>query len=72
MRKTIIFLIITMFLLIPAVAAKDYVVTNSDSWKDIYSGAIYAQLQGKDYKYLISDKHSSKIAGYFKKQLKIK
>jgi len=68
MRKLTIILIISMFLLIPAVAAKDYVVTNSDSWKDIYSGAIYAQLQNKDYKYLISDKHSSKIAGYFKKE----
>jgi len=68
MRKTIIFLIITIFLLIPAIQAKDYVVTNSDSWKDIYSGAIYATLQGKDYKYLISDKHSSQIAGYFKKE----
>lgn len=57
-----------MFLLIPAVQAKEYVVTNSDSWKDIYSGAIYSLLQNKDYKYLISDKHSSQIAGYFKKE----
>lgn len=68
MRKITIFLIIAMFLLIPAVTAKDYVVTNSDNWKDIYSGAIYAMLQGKDYKYLISDKHSSQTAAYFKKE----
>lgn len=71
MRKTAIFLIIAAFLLIPAVNAADYVVTNSDSWKDIYSGAIYAELQGREYKYLISDKHSSKIAAYFKKPDKI-
>ena len=55
-------------MIIPVVTAKEYVVTNSDNWKDIYSGAIYAQLQGKDYKYLISDKHSSKIAGYFQEE----
>jgi len=71
MRKTTILLLIITLLLASTAAAKEYTIINSDSWKDIYSGAIYAQLENKDFKYLISEKHSSKITGLLRKDDKI-
>lgn len=71
MRKTAILLLTITLLLASTAAAKEYIIINSDSWKDIYSGAVYSQLKNKEFKYLISEKHSSKITGMLRKDDKI-
>ena len=71
MRKTTILLLFMLLILASTAAAKEYVIINSDNWKDIYSGAVYAQLEKKDFKFLISEKHSSKITGLLRKDDKI-
>jgi hypothetical protein len=70
MRKKAI-LLFMLLILASTAAAKEYIILNSDNWKDIYSGAIYAQLEKKDFKFLISEKHSSKITGLLRKGDKI-
>src|SRR3989344_2466884 len=42
-------LVIAIFcILLPSVTAVDQVIINSQDWKDIYTGLLYAQLTGKD------------------------
>jgi len=71
MRKTTILLLFMLLILASTAAAKEYIIINSDNWKDIYSGAIHAQLEKKDFKFLISEKHSAKITGLLRKDDKI-
>ncbi len=43
-----VMLCIVLCILLPSVAALDQVIINSQDWKDIYTGILYAQLTGKD------------------------
>ncbi|MBW2974026.1 hypothetical protein KY346_06590 [Candidatus Woesearchaeota archaeon] len=68
MRKIPIILIFLAILLAPLASAADIVLVNSDNWMDIYSGAIYSQILGKKFKFLISEKHSAKMPQYISKK----
>ena len=67
MKKIVIIMLLLSFLIVPIVSAKESIVVNSDNWMDVYSGAIYAAIQAKDFKFLISDRHSSALLPWFKK-----
>src|SRR3989344_1475903 len=50
--KGLLLLIIIFSILLPSVTAIDQVIINSQDWKDIYTGMLYAQLVGKDAHYV--------------------
>lgn len=66
MRKASLLLI--AFLLLAPLASAEYIVINSDNWMDAYSGSLYAELKKADYKFLISEKHSSVILPLLNKE----
>jgi archaellum component FlaF (FlaF/FlaG flagellin family) len=53
LKRGIIFLLIIYFTTGNAIAAPDQVVVNSADWQDVYSGALYASLEGIPAKFLI-------------------
>lgn len=50
--------VLLLLLLIPAAIAEDIIISNSASWQNVYSAGLYSALQGKDFKFLVSAKHT--------------
>jgi len=46
--RGLVSVMIVFCILLPSVAAVDQVIINSQDWRDIYTGLLYAQLSGKD------------------------
>src|SRR3989344_1808007 len=46
--RGLVLVVIVFCILLPSVAAVDQVIINSQDWRDIYTGLLYAQLTGKD------------------------
>ena len=55
MRKLLIILVL---LLTPLAFAQDLYIANSANWQNIYSAGLYSALNGKDFKFLVSAKHT--------------
>ena len=55
MRGLVTLLVVAFGILLPSVTAVDQVIINSQDWKDIYTGILYAQLTGKDA-YFVAEK----------------
>jgi hypothetical protein len=50
--------LLLILLLIPIAIAQDVIVSNTASWQNVYSAGLYSALQGKDFKFLVSAKHT--------------
>ena len=50
--RGLVLVVIVFCILLPSVAAVDQVIINSQDWRDIYTGILYAQLIGKDVHYV--------------------
>ncbi len=50
--RGLVLLIVVFCMLLPSVAAIDQVIINSQDWKDIYTGIMYAKLTGKDVHFI--------------------
>jgi len=50
--------VVVLFLLLATMAYGDIVIANSADWHDIYSAGIYSALEGHEFRFLISQKHS--------------
>ena len=46
--RGLVLVVIVFSILLPSVTAVDQIIINSQDWKDIYTGLLYAQLTGKD------------------------
>ena len=58
MEKRFVFIFIFCLLLIPLVLAEpNYVISNSEDWKDVYSSILYANLKGLNSDFLVSTSH---------------
>ncbi|MFH1637523.1 MAG: hypothetical protein ABIB71_03805 [Candidatus Woesearchaeota archaeon] len=49
----------------------DYVLSNSDDWRDVYSSVQYATLSGKDFGFLVSEKHALSVVNTISRNLNI-
>ena len=64
MRNKLIFLLTTILLLsVIPVSASQQVIVNSGDWREVYSGLLYAQLEGKQGHFLTSTRHARLILG---------
>ncbi len=64
MRNKLLFLIvITLLLSVTTVTAAQQVIVNSGDWRDVYSGMLYASLEGKQGHFLTSTRHARLILG---------
>ncbi len=57
MKNRVIFVSVMLLLLLPVVYG-DYVVANTNNWKNIYSAGIFATLSGDQFTFLVSQRHS--------------
>lgn len=58
MKKSFLFVSIFFLFLIQLIyAAPNYVISNSEDWKDVYSTVLYANLKGLDSDFLVSTSH---------------
>lgn len=53
--------ILILLLLIPAVFSEDLIISNTASWQNVYSAGLYSALQEKDFKFLVSAKHTETL-----------
>jgi len=59
-KKRVLFLLVIFLALTPLALAADtytYLVSNSESWKDVYSTILYANLKGLESDFLVSTNH---------------
>lgn len=63
MKKTVMILLLAV--IIPAASA-EILIANSASWENVYSAGIYAKLEGHDFKFLVSPKHTERMKDEFK------
>jgi hypothetical protein len=58
MKKRIVILSVFLFFLIPTIIAEpNYVISNSEDWKDVYSSILYANLKEISSDFLVSTSH---------------
>ncbi len=58
MKKSFVFILFFwIFLISGALAEPNYVISNSEDWKDVYSSILYANLKGIDSDFLVSTSH---------------
>ena len=56
-NKFILLIVLCLFLIHLGAAAPNYVISNSEDWRDVYSIILYANLQGLDSDFLVSTAH---------------
>jgi len=49
---------VLILLLLPTAIAEDIIISNTASWQNVYSAGLYSALNGKDFKFLVSAKHT--------------
>ncbi|MBR9692798.1 hypothetical protein GOV07_02585 [Candidatus Woesearchaeota archaeon] len=59
MVKKYLIIAVLCLLLLPSALALDRVIVNSHDWKDVYSGMLYATLEGVPSNFLVSQKHAN-------------
>jgi archaellum component FlaF (FlaF/FlaG flagellin family) len=62
-KKLIILLLILTITLSSYVQASPQVIVNSADWRDVYSGLLYARMEGKQAHFLTSTRHATIILG---------
>lgn len=50
--------VVILFLLLATMAHGDLVIANSADWHDIYSAGVFSALEGHEFRFLISQRHS--------------
>jgi hypothetical protein len=65
MKRAIILIAI---LLLPSALAEDMYISNSASWQNVYSAGLFSALQGKEFKFLVSAKHTEVMIAELPKQ----
>jgi hypothetical protein len=69
MKKRFAFVLAFCLFLLPSVlAAPNYIISNSEDWKDVYSTILYANLQGLDSDFLVSTSHGPVLLDGINKQ----
>lgn len=75
LKKKVILFLLPVFLLVPGILAQqqdfNYVISNSEDWRDVYSTMLYAYITGKTGDFLVSEKHSLSILGGIDKRNQI-
>ena len=61
MYKRLLILLIFLIITLPFVDASQQVLINSADWRDVYSGMLYARLDGKSGHFLTSTRHGNII-----------
>jgi len=67
-NKKFIFLLIILSLICANISFGEHVLINSKDWRDVYSGMVYANLNGDKSNFLTSTKHSTIILGAISKE----
>ncbi|MBW2974582.1 hypothetical protein KY366_02595 [Candidatus Woesearchaeota archaeon] len=70
MKKIVLFALMLLFLT-PVIFAEEYVIVNSEDWRDVYSAMLYGSLSGRGVSFLVSDRHSTLILGSIPKETSI-
>ncbi|MBU0667262.1 MAG: hypothetical protein ABIC91_02630 [Nanoarchaeota archaeon] len=61
MKLQNIFYLLLFIVLFSSVSAQDFVISNSDDWRDVYSVQVYANLIGSEGRFLVGKEHSAII-----------
>lgn len=71
-KRALILVLLALFLIVlPKVFAEDYIISNSEDWRDVYSITHYANLKGIPSDFLVSSLHGSIILSSVSKSSQI-
>ncbi len=71
-KKGGIIFIFLLFLNLTSAQEFNYVISNSEDWKDVYSSMLYASLEGAGSDFLVNTKHGSILLNDLSKNLDIR